>query len=406
MKLLSTFVKEMKIALRGFYFYMEILVAVLLLIVLFTLVSENQTINTKEYIYLNIPIEKVFEYISKENKDGGGNFFSEIDIRIKQLEDTEFTLKPNEFTIVNQKNGIEKKYSYEDEKKINLKTFEKYNPKTNQSYGYIYLFSNEEDMIRLSHDKGNLGIKLSLDENENLNFEYYLQGFEPKKFSDVLYILHTSSNKKFENLEKDDNIRIIGTTLSLNNRELLIPPFVTILGSLMGFFIIISYIFLDKDQGVIKAFAVSPSSINTYLLTKTFVSIISTMLSTSIIVIPVMKFKPDYLLFYALLFASSFTFACLGLIVASFFNNLSNAFSILYLIMLVLVIPVISYYISSFDPLWIRYLPTYPLLQGFKSIISGNSDVGYILSLIGFYLITGSVLLKLSSIRFKKTLSI
>lgn len=119
-----------------------------------------------------------------------------------------------------------------------------------------------------------------------------------------------------------------------------------------------------------------------------------------------MKLKANYLLFYVFLIASFFAFSCLGLLIASFFDTISKAFGVLYLIMLGLMLPAFSYYIASFDPLWIRFLPTYPLLQGFKGIMQGNADVGYVLTYTGVFIVAGVILLAISNVRFKKPLTV
>ena len=51
MKLLSSYIKEMKIAARGFYFYIEVFIAILMLIVLLVVVKENPVSREEEFIY-------------------------------------------------------------------------------------------------------------------------------------------------------------------------------------------------------------------------------------------------------------------------------------------------------------------------------------------------------------------
>ena len=55
MKLLKSYIKEMKIAGRGFYFYVEILVAVLVLMVLMMVVKPWPDGHKDEYIFNNMP---------------------------------------------------------------------------------------------------------------------------------------------------------------------------------------------------------------------------------------------------------------------------------------------------------------------------------------------------------------
>ncbi|MBJ8326239.1 ABC transporter permease [Streptococcus pacificus] len=406
MRLFHTFIKEMKLAARGFYFYIEIIVAVIALIVLMTLVKEQPSTTTKEFIFLDVNTSQIFDNFNKNTQEEKSHLFNVIDISLKPVDDSEMVLKPSEFTLIDDKTGSEQHYSFSDEKKVNVKTFEKYNPKTKASYGFIYLIDNKDDFIRLIQEKGNMGLILSLDGSGKPQFKYFLQGYEPTQLKDLLYLLHSGESQVIPSSQATNKMKRLKTENTLNQRELMMPPLVTILGSLMGFFVMVSYIFLDKEQGAIKAFAVSPGSMKTYLFTKIMVAMTSTLISTSIIVIPIMKARPDYLLFYPLLIASAFAFCSLGLLVASFFNQLNKAFSVLYLIMLILMLPILSYYITTFNPTWIRILPTHFLLQDFKAILSGTADTSFTTLSIGLSILSGMVLLILSDIRFKKTLTV
>jgi hypothetical protein len=396
MKLFSTYVKEMKIASRGFYFYIEIFVAFIALIILMFAVKENPDSKVEEYIFYDMSNEVVEYILDKEVEKGN----------IRIIANTELTIKPVSFKVLNKETGLEEYFDYKDEKTVTAKTFVKLNKETGIIKGTAYILDNKEDMIRLSNSTSNIGATIIIDESSNFFYEYYLQGYETERYSDVLYVLHTFSSDDIQSMLDKQVTREIGGSERLNNREAVIPVFIAFSGSLMGFFIIMSYIFLDKSQGIIKSFAVTPSSVWNYLLSKTFVILTTVMISSSIVVIPIMKLKPNYLLFYLFLAISSFAFSCLGLLVASFFDTISKAFGVLYLIMVGLMLPVFSYYISSFDPLWIRFLPTYPLLEGFKGIMNGQSDVAYILTYSLAFLIGGIILLALANNKFKKSLTV
>lgn len=396
MKLFSTYIKEMKIASRGFYFYIEIFVAIIALIILLVAVKENPAGKSKEYLFNDIPTEVLDYMYERDIADG----------KIRFLEDTELTIKPGEFTVLNKDTGLEESHFFSEEKKVMAKAYQKLNWKTDEVKGVVYVLDNEEDMIRLSYNTGDIGAKTTMDPSGNLSYKYYMQGYETERLEEVLYILHTFEADEIEAIQDQQSTREIGTSDRLNNREAVVPVFIAFSGALMGFFIIMSYVFLDKSQGVIKAFAVTPSSIWSYLFSKTLVVLTTVIISSSIVVIPIMKLKPNYLLFYVFLIASSFVFSCLGLLIASFFDTISKAFGVLYVIMLALMLPAFSYYIGSFDPLWIRFLPTYPLLEGFKGIMQGNADVGYVLTYTGVFIVAGVILLAISNLRFKKSLTV
>lgn len=72
MKLWSSFVKELTIASRGFYFYVEIVMAAILLFVLLFVIPENFSSKEDEYLYLEFPTVEIQEkYIDAlEDLDG------------------------------------------------------------------------------------------------------------------------------------------------------------------------------------------------------------------------------------------------------------------------------------------------------------------------------------------------
>ena len=395
MKLLSNYLKEMKIAARGFYFYIEIAMAVIIVGILLLVVSETSTSSSKQFIYNDMP-QKIVKYMKdKSIKDG--------DARLANP--TEFKLKPAEFEITNQETGETTAYDFTDEKIIELETMEMLDSSTGEREETVYYVKNEEDMIRLAYGESEIGATAAMNARGKVSYKYYLQGYETDRLKSLLYILQNESRDVI-NAKKDKQVvRTLEVMETLNNRENLVPIFIAYMGSLMGFFIVMAYIFYDKAEGVIRAFAVTPSPIWKYLISKVFVLLTTVVVSSSIITIPVMGGQPNYLLFYIFLIITTFAIASLGLLVASFFDSISKAFGVMYAIMIALMIPAFSYYIPSFDPLWLRFVPTYPLLQGFKEILL-NGDAGYVLTYSLVFLAGGLVLFVLADVRFKKTLTL
>jgi hypothetical protein len=395
MKLLSNYIKEMKIAARGFYFYIEIAMAVIIVGILLFVVSETSTSSSKQFIYNDMP-QKIAEYIKDKSIEDG-------DARLASP--TEFKLKPAEFEIANQETGETTAYDFDDEKIIELETMEILDSSTGELEETVYYVETEEDMIRLAYGESEIGATAAMNSRGKVSYTYYLQGYETDRLKSLLNISHSESPNVIDAKKDRQVVRTLGVMETLNNRENLVPLFLVFLGSLMGYFIVMAYIFYDKTEGVIRAFAVTPSAMWKYLISKIFVILTTVVVSSSIIAIPVMGGQPNYFLFYIFLLITTFAMASLGLLVASFFDNISNAFGVMYAIMITLMIPAFSYYIPSFDPLWIRFFPSYPMLQGFKEILL-NGDIGYVLVYSLVFLAGGLVIFVLADIRFKKTLTV
>lgn len=400
MKLLSSYIKEMKIAARGFYFYIEVFVAILAVVILLAAVSENPVSKQEEYLYYDMdPALK--EYIVQEKVDEG---------TIEIVEPTEFKMKAAQFEVEDLSTGEIVSYDF-DAETYTLETFKKYELDYNGTGekrldATYYITDTEEMLIRLTYQEKNMGATLVINDAMETTYRYYNQGYETDKYLDLISVIHNEDEETITAALDRQEQRVLGDTVVLNNRENIIPVIVVFLGSLMGFFIVMAYIFLDKDEGVIKAFAVTPSSMWKYLLSKTMLIMTTAVISTSIVVIPIMGGQPNYPLMYLMIIMTTFAFASLGLLISSFYDSISKAFGVLYAFMITLMLPAFSYYIPSFDPLWLRFFPTYPALQAIKETMIPNTDVGYVLTYCLAFLVGGLVLFMIANHRFKKSLTV
>ncbi len=395
MKLLSSYIKEMKIAARGYYFYIELVFAIILLMILLFGVDSESVSKKREFLFYNMAPEVKDSMIQKDINEG----------KLKLVEPTEFKMKEIEFDVTSRETGEVTKYKLE-EKLFNLETYELYDTNTGKLDRTLFLVNNEVDMIRLSFQEKSLGITIITNGLKEPSYRYYLQGYETEKLINLILIIHNETTDVLEDSFNSQVVRKLSDIQTLNIKETLVPIFVVFMGSLMGFFIVVAYIFLDKTEGVIKAFVVTPSPVWKYMLSKTMVIITTVCISSSIITIPIMGLQPNYLLFYLLIIISTFTFSSLGLLLSSFFDSIQKAFVALYFIMIAMMLPVFSYVIPSFDPVWLRVLPTYPMLQGIKEIIMVDTDTVYVLTYSGILLTVGILLFLLANYRFKKTLTV
>lgn len=369
MKLWHSFLKELKLASRGYYFYIEIAMAFILLAVLLFVIPENFSNKTTEYLYFDLPEGVVTIYEGAIIKD-------DIDGKVENVE------------VKSKKELIPAKFYETEERKI-------------------YIVESEAEAKQLSETEKKLGAVISLDDSGKMHYKYFLQGYESQRLKNLYSVIH---NRDMDELEKELGNVVVRSLSSdyevLSDRENVIPSFLTFNGSLMGLFIIAAYIFLDKQEGVIKAYAVTASSVWEYLLSKVGVLLVTTIFSSLLIVIPVMGLQPNYPLLLILLITSGFFASSLGLLLATFFKNLIQAFGAVYVIMIVMLLPNIAYFIPGWDPAWIKVIPAYPLIQGFKESILTNGDVSYILSVSLGFLVVGMIIFYIANVRYKKDLTI
>ncbi|MEA2016731.1 MAG: ABC transporter permease [Actinomycetota bacterium] len=369
MKLLSSFKKELILVSRSFYFYVELGFALVILAVLLLAVPENFSTTATQYLYLDLPQAAKEMYVDTvlESEPGIESEMVEIEADGKMYDAQLITTDEEE----------------------------------------IYIVDSEEAVRKLAYDKQNPGAVVGLDDNNQLNFKYYLQGYESTRLKNLISIMFNKDIGMLEEQIGSQEVRYLTTGFEpVSDRENTIPPIISFSSGLMGMFILASYIFLDKKEEVIKAYAVTASSVWQYLMSKIFVVSLTSVISGLIITMPVMGFRINYGLVLLLLLTTGFFSSSLGLLISSFYNDLMKAFGVIYLLMILFMVPAIAYFIPGWDPFWIKLIPTYPLMQGFKEIILSSGNIAYPLYASAGFLAGGIVLFAVTNIRFKKTLSV
>lgn len=371
MKLWYSFTKELILSSKSWYFYIELGMAVILLAILLFVVPENFEGKSEEYIYLDLPQvvkDKYRDNLTDEDLDEYAEFV--------EIEADKKTFKA-------------KFYETEESK--------------------IYLLESIEALNAFSSVERVPAVHVRVNENNQIIHTYYLQGYETQKLKNLLLVFH--NRKAAYDVVEDykDNIEVkslFQDVEPLNDRENIIPVFLTFNGSLMSLFIIAAYIFLDKNEGIIKAYAVTASSVWHYLLSKIGVIIVTSIATTLIITIPLMGLQPNYPAMMLFIITSGFFAASLGLYITSFYKDIVQAFGVLYIVIVIMIMPNISYFTPSWDPDWVKIIPSYIMLQSFKEIISVNGNILYVvIASLGFALL-GLDIFILANHRFKKTLSL
>lgn len=370
MKLWYSFTKELKLSSKTFYFYIELIMAALIIFILLVFIPENMTSVQDEYLTLDMPEtvrEQFLGLISETDTDG-------------KAEAVELKLRDDRINAT----------LYETDEKA------------------IYIIPNREDLVELTKkDRPHVGAYITFDETTgDFIYEYHLQGYESERLQNLYKIIHNEDITKMIDIADGIKVKALDTGYEmLNSREMAVPSLLTFNGSLMGMFIIAAYIFLDKQEGIIKAYAVTASKVWQYLMSKVLVMTVVTIITTFAITIAVMGSKPNYPMLLVLLLTSSFFGSSFGLWISSFYDNMTKAFAAIYTAMMVLMLPAIAYFIPSWEPFWIKLIPTHYIIQGFKEIIIKNGDMTFVLLSSLAFLIAGLVFFLVSNYRFKKTLA-
>lgn len=371
MKLWYSFSKELILSSKSWYFFIELGMAIIILLILIFVVPDDFASKGKEYIYLDLP-----QVVSERYKKN---------LREETINET--------FELVDLE---------ADGKVFSAELYE-----TTESK--IYLLDSMMALDAFSNSERVPVIHVKVNDDQQIIHTYYLQGYETQKLKNLLMVYHNrlASHDVVEDYSDNIEVRKLYQEMEpLSDKENLIPVFLTFNGSLMSLFIIAAYIFLDKNEGVIKAYAITASSVWHYLFSKIGVIILTSVVTTLMITLPIMGLQPNYPAMLLFIAASGFFAASLGLLITSYYNDIVEAFGVMYIVIVIMIMPNISYFTPSWDPDWVKMIPSYVMLQSFKEIISVNGNMTYVLvASLGFAII-GLDLFILANYRFKKTLTL
>ena len=371
MKLWYSFSKELSLSSKSWYFYIEVGMAIVLLLILVFVVPEDFDTKGKEYLYLDLPQVVSDRYAKNLLEEDLDETYEQV---VVEADNREFPARL---------------YETEESK--------------------IYLLDSMEALDAFSNSERVPTIHARVNEDNQIIHTYYLQGYETEKLTNLLLVYHNRLAGHDVIEAYSDNIevrRLYEDAEPLSDKENIIPVFLTFNGSLMSLFIIAAYIFLDKNEGIIKAYAITASSVWHYLLSKIGVIIVTSIVTTLIIAVPVMGLQPNYPAMLLFIASSGFFAASLGLFLSSFYQDIVEAFGAMYIVIVIMIMPNISYFTPSWDPDWVKIIPSYVMLQSFKEIISVGGNMTYVMvASLGFTAL-GLAIFILANYRFKKTLSL
>lgn len=246
----------------------------------------------------------------------------------------------------------------------------------------IYRVDSRNEIVK-EMDKNFNSIGMVINEaNGKPSVEFVMQGYENEEIINTLILSMKDDVDRRIREETDIDIEFLKNTaeqekIPLNKNVL--PMFLAMEPSLLGLVLIAAFIFMEKDEGTIRAYKVSPGKIPEYLASKITLMIILGWISTIISTILVVGLSADYLSLLIIVTVASIFASGLGLIIASFFENVSQSMIWIIFISIIFSLPFVSYFVPSFAPLYIRILPTYSLQFALREAVfpTGNIELIY-----------------------------
>lgn len=185
--------------------------------------------------------------------------------------------------------------------------------------------------------------------------------------------------------------------------RLMVPSLLFSDPAMIGLVFIAVLIFMEKDEGTLRAYLVTPGRTWEYLLSKGL-SMAALAVGFTLVFVPatVGLGGPNWLYLLVLIALGAMFSTLLGAAVAVFYDNISQYMFPAVILMLFISLPGIAYYVPSFSPAWLRWLPTYPLAYGLREAIFPTGNVQLVVQAVLWTLVAIVAALALASWTFQR----
>lgn len=269
------------------------------------------------------------------------------------------------------------------------------------------VFDSEQAMLAaLDESKKGIGILFEGDLQDPA-FTIYTEGPVAQENLNIVYaVLETILAAMRGELPAEEieieQLREAGDPVPLN--ENVVPIFLVFDAALLGYLIAAVLIFQEKEEGTLRALRVTPMTPWHYILSKVALYSLMGLAYGALPVLVARGLSANYLDLAILVALYSALMTLVGITIAVFFRNMSEWFFGGVAILIIFLLPSLSYGIPSFAPAWITWIPTFPVIFAVRDAMFYASTSGQVWPVAGLLLAEIAVMLVVCFVAVSKKL--
>lgn len=180
-----------------------------------------------------------------------------------------------------------------------------------------------------------------------------------------------------------------------------IPIFLAFEVGILGFLLVAVFVFQEKQEGTIRAYRVSPGGLWPYIASKALVFTLIAIVYGAIIVMVGLGPTANWPAVLALVVWASLFMTILGLGFAAWFHNLSHWFFPGLALLVLNMLPFVSYVYPVWSPPWVTVIPSYALVYALREALFPTGDAPLIVRTlaVGLVWFAGAVAFGAVSVR-------
>lgn len=184
----------------------------------------------------------------------------------------------------------------------------------------------------------------------------------------------------------------------------MVPMLVLFEAAMLGMLLAGVLLFSEKDEQTLRAYRVSPGGIAEYLLARCLVMGLLALVSATVLTLLTIGPATNWPAIWAVVFLGSLVLTLLAMVVAALFKNLGQFFLPYFLLMLVFMLPVVTYFQPGVSVPLLALLPTYPLIYALREAYFPAGSPGVLTAAAVQLLVTLAVAFPLAVLAFRRQL--
>lgn len=162
------------------------------------------------------------------------------------------------------------------------------------------------------------------------------------------------------------------------SRKKMLPGILIVEVAAIGFFFAAVIMFQERQEGTISAYRVTSAGLWPYVVSKNVMFLVTAVVYGALLLLIGVGTNADYLASLLIVGLTAIYMTNLSMFASVFFSSLSEWFFVGFGVMLVNLLPAISYAIPTFQPRFITWMPTYHAIFGLKEAIFQTGKSGYL----------------------------
>ncbi len=184
----------------------------------------------------------------------------------------------------------------------------------------------------------------------------------------------------------------------------LLPILIFTEAGMIGLLLAAALFYSEKTEGTLRAYRVTPGGLTEYLLAKSVAMGLLGLVSTTIVTLFTVGLDVNWPAILGVVFLSAVVVTLVTLVAANMFQTISQFLFTGVLLNLVLALPTVSYFLPGFAPVWLRWLPTYPMIFALREAYFPTGAEAVLTGAVGQILLTLVVVLPLAVLAFRRRL--